>query len=141
MGDKLAEAQRELLRCFFDLPESKGFLLAGGAALVASGLSERFTQDVDLFGGDLSTGISSAADALEATCLDRAWRVDRIQDSPTFCRMTVCTQAGEVMVDLAVDSPPISSPVVTAFGPTYRPEELAARSPQASGALRSRGRP
>lgn len=67
----LTELQREVLRLFFELPESAGFVLAGGAALVASGLSERPTQDVDLFGGDLATGVGAAADALESACLEQ----------------------------------------------------------------------
>jgi hypothetical protein len=32
---------------FFRIDESRGFLLAGGAALIAQGLSERPTQDLD----------------------------------------------------------------------------------------------
>lgn len=34
---------------FFSLPESDGFLLAGGAALAAQNLTSRPTQDLDLF--------------------------------------------------------------------------------------------
>jgi hypothetical protein len=62
--DALTEIQREVLRLFFGLPESAGFVLAGGAALIASGLSERPTQDVDLFTSDVRTGITDAAAAL-----------------------------------------------------------------------------
>lgn len=123
----LTELQREVLRLFFGLPESNGFMLAGGAALLASGLSERPTQDVDLFGGDLVAGVSVAADAFEATCLERGWTIDRMQDSSTFRRIVVRTGTDELLVDLAVDSPPMGVPTVTAFGPTYPPEELAAR--------------
>lgn len=123
----LTELQRDVLRLFFDLPESRGFVLAGGAALVASGLSERPTRDVDLFGSDLAVGVAGAADALEAACLGRGWTVNRIQDSPTFRRFVVGTVRDELLVDLAVDSPPMGAPTITAFGPTYSPEELAAR--------------
>lgn len=123
----LTELQREVLRLFFDLPESSGFVLAGGAALVASGLSERPTRDVDLFVSDLAIGVAGAADALEVACVGRGWTVDRIQDSPTFRRLVVRTVHDELLVDLAVDSPPIGVPTITAFGPTYPPEELAAR--------------
>jgi hypothetical protein len=45
----LTEFQREVARLFFSLPESDGYLLAGGAALVASELTDRPTQDLDLF--------------------------------------------------------------------------------------------
>ena len=39
----------EVARAFFDLPQAAGFLLAGGAALAAQGLTSRPTQDLDLF--------------------------------------------------------------------------------------------
>lgn len=60
----LTQPQRLVLEIFFALPESDGFVLAGGE---------------------------------------------------------------DLLVDLAIDSPPLGSPTITAFGPTYPPEELAAR--------------
>lgn len=123
----LTQLQRDVLRLFFGLPESAGFVIAGGAALVASGLSERPTQDVDLFGGDLATGVGAAADALEAACLQQGWTIERRQDSATFRRIVVRTSGDDLLVDLAVDSPPVGAPTITAFGPTYPAEELAAR--------------
>jgi hypothetical protein len=41
--------QIEVANAFFDLVESQGFVVAGGAALVALGLSTRPTQDLDVF--------------------------------------------------------------------------------------------
>jgi hypothetical protein len=123
----LTQLQQELLRLFFGLPESKGFVLAGGAGLLATGLSERPTQDVDLFGGDPGTGVVAAADALEAACRERGWTTQRMQDSETFRRLVVRSGDDELLVDLAVDSPPMGAPSITAFGPVYPPEELAAR--------------
>jgi hypothetical protein len=38
----LTELQRALLELFFSLPESDGFVLAGGAALVAGGQQRRW---------------------------------------------------------------------------------------------------
>jgi hypothetical protein len=123
----LTELQRLVLELFFKLPESDGFVLAGGAALVASGLSERPTQDVDLFGSDVATGIIAAADALEVACIDRGWTTERIRDTATFRRLIVRSPDDEFLVDLAVDSPPLGAPTITAVGPTYPPRELAAR--------------
>lgn len=48
--DPRTELQREILAFFFALPQSAGYLLAGGAALIATGLSTRPTDDLDLFG-------------------------------------------------------------------------------------------
>jgi hypothetical protein len=123
----LTELQRLLLELFFKLPEADGFVLAGGAALVASGLTERPTQDVDLFGSDVATGITAAADALEVACTDRGWTTERIRDTATFRRLIVRSPSDELLVDLAVDSPPLGAPTITAVGPTYPPHELVAR--------------
>lgn len=123
----LTDLQRLVLELFFKLPEADGFVLAGGAALVASGLTERPTQDVDLFGSDVATGITAAADALEVACTDRGWTTERIHDTATFRRLIVRSPGDELLVDLAVDSPPLGAPTITAVGPTYPPRELAAR--------------
>ncbi len=41
--------QRAVAELFFSLPESAGFAVAGGAALIARDLVDRGTRDVDLF--------------------------------------------------------------------------------------------
>jgi hypothetical protein len=125
--ESLTSLQRAVLELFFDLPESTGFVLAGGAALVATGLTERPTKDVDLFGSDLTTGIVIAADALEAACHNRGWTTQRLQDNSTFRRLVIEGLDDEVLVDLAVDSPPLGTLTITTVGPTYSLNELAAR--------------
>lgn len=50
-----------------------------------------------------------------------------LQDSPTFCRMVVGQAGKQVLVDLAIDSPPNHRPTVTVLGPTLAPLELAGR--------------
>lgn len=57
----------------------------------------------------------------------REYDVTVIQDSPTFCRMVVRRAGDEVLVDLAIDSPPNRTPTVTVLGPTLAPLELAGR--------------
>jgi hypothetical protein len=49
----LTDFQIEVARLFFGLPASDGFLLAGGGALLASGLTTRPTHDLDLRAGEL----------------------------------------------------------------------------------------
>lgn len=78
----LDDLQVEVLHLFFSLPESDGFVLAGGAALVAAGLSRRPTRDLDLFTS--SASVTGAGDALESAAGDRGWGTERIQESPTF---------------------------------------------------------
>ena len=122
----LSDLQIEVLRMFFSMPESDGFILAGGAGLVAVGLSERRTEDLDLFTSRVS--VEAAADALEAAMRSRAWQVVRIHEAPTFRRLAVNTEQGlDVLVDLARDSEPLEAATITPLGPTYAPIELAAR--------------
>ena len=48
-GSDLSAFQLEVARLFFALPASQGFLLAGGAALLAQHLTARPTEDLDFF--------------------------------------------------------------------------------------------
>lgn len=74
----LNELQVEVLRLFFALSESDGFILAGGAGLIAVGLSTRPTEDLDLF--TAAASVRPAGDALEHAATDRGWSTDRIQN-------------------------------------------------------------
>ena len=118
--------QVEVARLFFGLPASEGFLLAGGAALLAQHLTHRPTQDLDFFthrgAGDVATARDSFEDAIGA----RGWEVEHIQDGPTFCRMVVHGPE-DLLVDLALDSPPGQPPTASFIGPTFAPTELAGR--------------
>lgn len=122
----LTAFQVEVARVFFSLPPSEGFVLAGGAALAAQRLTNRPTQDLDFFVGPRSSDIVRARDAFEAAAQQHGWQVRRVRDVDTFCRMVVCGPE-ELLVDLAVDSPPRLPPEVSVAGPTYADEELAGR--------------
>ncbi|MFP5021860.1 nucleotidyl transferase AbiEii/AbiGii toxin family protein [Pseudonocardia phyllosphaerae] len=111
---------------FFSLPESDGFLIAGGAALAAQHLTNRPTQDLDLFTRAGRSTVTSARDAFENAVTRRGWSVGRIRDGDTFCRLLVSGEE-DLLVDLALDSPPALSPVGSVAGPTFAPEELAGR--------------
>lgn len=56
--------QIEVARLFFTLPAGDRFLLAGGAALLAQHLTDRPTQDLDLFTSN-SLSVATARDELE----------------------------------------------------------------------------
>ena len=124
--DALTDFQREVAQLFFALPESDGYLLAGGAALVASGLTTRPTQDIDLFTHAPASSVTRARDALVTAVAEQGWTAITVRDTATFCRLIV-SGAQELIVDLAVDSPPASTPTMTVLGPTLAPLELAAR--------------
>lgn len=122
----LTDFQRDVAWLFFSLPESEGYLLAGGVALVASELTTRPTQDLDLFTHAPADTVAAGRDALVAAVAARGWTTTTIRDNPTFCRLVIHGPA-DLLIDLAVDSPPASPPTMTVLGPTLAPLELAAR--------------
>lgn len=124
-GTALTAFQVHVAQVFFALPASSGFLLAGGAALLAQHLSERPTQDLDLFTRG-PHDVTAARDAFSAACAERGWSVQRLANTPTFCRLVV-RGGEELVVDLAVDSPPIRAATASFLGPTFAPVELAGR--------------
>ena len=122
----LTDFQVQVARLFFSLPAAQGFLLAGGAALVAQHLTSRPTQDLDFFTRVGGTGVPAARDALEAAAHDRGWTIERIRDEATFCRLFVHGN-DDLLVDLAMDSPPEHPATASLIGPTFAPRELAGR--------------
>lgn len=122
----LTPFQIAVAELFFSLPESDGFLLAGGAALAAHHLTTRPTQDLDLFTRTGRSTVPVARDAFETAAAERGWSVRRIRDGDTFCRLVV-TGAEDLLVDLALDSPPTLPPATSIAGPTFALEELAGR--------------
>jgi hypothetical protein len=115
----LTDFQLEVTRLFFSLPASKGFLLAGGAALLAQHLTTRPTEDLDFFTAPDRGHVPAAR--------ERGWTSERIHDSDTVCRLVIRSDTAEVVTDLAVDTPPDFPASSTAAGPTLAPEELAGR--------------
>ena len=117
--------QLEVAQMFFALPASRGFLLAGGAALLAQHLTARPTEDLDFFTAPDRGHVPAARDALEAAARQRGWSTERIHDSDTFCRMVIRSADNGVLIDLAVNAPPDLPASATPAGPTLAPEELA----------------
>ena len=62
----------------------------------------------------------------ENAAAERGWSIQRIRDSATFCRLMV-TGDDNLLVDLALDSPPNLPPAASLAGPTFGLEELAGR--------------
>lgn len=76
----LSAFQLEVARLFFALPDSRGFLLAGGAALLAQHLTARPTEDLDFFTAPARGHVLAARDALEAAVSQHGWSAQRIHD-------------------------------------------------------------
>ena len=122
----LTPFQVQVARLFFELPASAGFLLAGGAALVAQHLTHRPTQDLDFFTRVGGSAVGDARDQFEAAAAARGWTAKRVRDEDTFCRLVV-SGPEDLLVDLALDAPPGAPPRASFIGPTFDPEELAGR--------------
>jgi Nucleotidyl transferase AbiEii toxin, Type IV TA system len=122
----LTDFQVQVAELFFSLPAAQGFLLAGGAALVAQRLTSRPTQDLDFFTRVGATGVPTARDALEIAASTRGWSVERVRDETTFCRLVIHGD-DDLLVDLALDSPPEHPSTASLIGPTFAPRELAGR--------------
>jgi len=125
-GSALTAFQVEVARMFFALPASEGFLLAGGAALAAQHLTNRPTQDLDFFTAPGRGDVTTARDELEQAIRTRGWQVERIRDTATFCRLLI-RGPHDLLIDLAMDSTPGLPATASLAGPTFAPEELAAR--------------
>ena len=69
----LTDFQLEVTSPFFSLAASKGFLLAGGAALLVQHLRTRPTEDLDFFTAPNRGHVPAARDALEAAARERGW--------------------------------------------------------------------
>ena len=124
---QLTDLQVDLAAVFFALDAAEGYLVAGGAALLACELIDRPTEDLDLFAATPTRSVAPGKDAFVGALRARDCGVEVIQDGPTFCRMVV-TRAGEqTLVDLAIDSQPRTRPIITVLGPTLAPLELAGR--------------
>jgi hypothetical protein len=108
------------------LPSSAGFLLAGGAALLAQHLTARPTQDLDFFTSQGLGNVTTATEGFEEATAQRGWTVTRIRESETFVRLVI-NSPEHFLVDIALDSPPDRPPTASLVGPTFAPEELAGR--------------
>jgi hypothetical protein len=72
----ISEVQREVATIALRVAARYGFALAGGNALMAHGVIDRPTEDVDLF-SDQETGVMAAADAVEAALRAAGFAAER----------------------------------------------------------------
>ena len=127
----LTPLQRRAARILFDLPDSDGFALAGGSALVALGVVDRLTRDLDAFiaaePGNPPGDVRPLATSFTAALAAEGWTVVLVRDHVTFARLLATLDDETIEVDLAVDSPPLF-PLQQVDGiPALTAEDLAAR--------------
>ncbi len=93
--------QRRLAQLLTSLPEARDFALAGGAALIARGIIDRGTQDLDFFATS-AAAVGGLLPVLEARLEGEGLSVTRIRDLPGFARLQVAEFGGEtVQLELA----------------------------------------
>jgi predicted nucleotidyltransferase component of viral defense system len=127
VSEVLSRSQRRIIASVMSSIEQDGFVMAGGSALIESGVSERPTEDLDAF--------SASCDDVDAVAkrlvddLDRGGYVAVIQrSSDSFAQLTVSTgqwRRTELRVELGRDSQLMDS-VPSALGPMLSLRELAA---------------
>lgn len=115
----------QLARVALALPEAGNAALAGGGAMLAHGLVDRPTRDLDLFTPDPGD-VMRFADALVAAFTAVGAQVAPDRRDPGFVRIVV-TLPGEraVAVEIAHDAR-IRDAVHLGFGPVLHPDEVAA---------------
>jgi hypothetical protein len=104
MSAGLTAFQAQVARLFFGLPSSDGFLLAGGGALLATGLTSRPTDDLDFFGQRGRVNVPKVAAELIAALTEQGWQADTIQSSDTFVRIRI-KGPEDLAIDIAIDVP------------------------------------
>ena len=127
----LTDFQLLTAQLFFRLPASDGFLLAGGGALLAQGLTQRQTQDLDFFTRPGAGEVELARDQFLIMVGAHGWDVELVQNSATFCRLLL-RGPEDLLIDFALDSPPSRPTKTSMAGPTFAPAELAGRKVVAS---------
>lgn len=78
--DKL---QREVAAVALHAAARHGFALAGGNALIAHGIIDRPTEDVDLF-SDQETGVAAAAQAVEDALREAGFQAERRNETASL---------------------------------------------------------
>jgi Nucleotidyl transferase AbiEii toxin, Type IV TA system len=120
----LSSLQERVARTLAALPEAGEFALAGGAALIAGGLVDRETRDLDFF-ADRPEAVLELLPVLEEHLRHAGFQVERRQAQVGFARLAVGDGARSTEVDLCYDVR-LRPTERTAIGAVLASEELAA---------------
>lgn len=123
----LTRVQRRVAKLVLATAGRAGFRLAGGAALVASHVTQRPTRGIDAFTAE-DVDVSSVGDEVIEALRNAGYDVAPTRRSSAFVSMTVTagrSRRSRFEVDLGRDH--IAWPTTTtSLGPTLSPRELAA---------------
>lgn len=112
------DLQRRITQDALSALAGTDFALAGAGAIRAHGLTDRPTQDVDLFTASLDTDrFTEAVDRLGASLMASGHQVTMLRRAATFARLQATTPEGiDLEVDLAADWRSVE-PVILSVGP------------------------
>jgi len=131
----LSPYQQEVARLLPDLPEAAGFALAGGAALIVTGIVERETDDLDFFGRE-AAAVNRLAPAFEHAAQRAGMTAARVVDAPGFVRFELTRgetdarliSARRPAVAATTDCPRVRPSVARSWPPT-RPSRCSEGPP------------
>ena len=130
----VSDLHREVTAVALRAASRHGFALGGGNALIAHGVIDRITQDVDLF-TDEEHGVEAAAGAVEAALQAAGFEAER--EDKTAGLSDVFEGMGEGLADWTITAPGgeqmmlqmayfdrASRPVIMEFGPVLALEDV-----------------
>ncbi len=123
----LTRVQRRIARTVLSVAGPDGFHLAGGAALVASHLTDRPTRDIDAF-TSVDVDVGAVADRVADALRGEGYEVTIPRRSAWFASLAVTAgdaRRSRLDVDLGRDAREWPG-TTTSLGPTLSPRELAA---------------
>ena len=121
----LTDLQRRVRSIVAKLPEAGTTVaLAGGGALIVTGIVQRPTEDLDFFAPHPQP-IAPVLEALEAKLLAEGIRVTRLHSTETFARLQIESDSETTRIDFATDYR-LMPAVQTEEGVVLAERELAA---------------
>lgn len=127
MAEALSRSQRRIVADVMSVVEPDGFVIAGGVALIAAGVSSRPTHALDVI-SPTCDDIGPVADRLIEQLRGSDYLVDVHRSDPAFVRMTVSTgkyRRTVLVVELRRERQHFESDA-NALGPMLSIRELAA---------------
>lgn len=98
----LSDIQQTVRRIVAQLPEAERFALAGGAALIVSGVVDRLTKDLDYFTA-YPNPVGPLAEAARTALEDAGLHVSTIRASDTYTQLRVSSGDDTTNIDFASD--------------------------------------
>ena len=99
----LTALQRRIRRIVGELPLGPKLALAGGGALIVSGVVDRPTTDLDFF-APFPMRIDEVLDLVQGALEADGLQVTRLDDKPSFARLRIEAGDDTTTVDLATDA-------------------------------------